>query len=367
VPNSVMDVIKVDLPSILVFRIGQLGDTLVAMPAINSIRSRFPKHKLILLTDRHLNKNVFISSWDILGPTKWFDDVIFYEPTPSIFGRIFNLITLFKQLKKFRFEYVFDLSPSRSYKQLKRDRFFFTRLLGITNYFQAVSPTATPQAENGKLLFVTPEWKRLLSIVNDNIECRDILDEISFNLPIPTKYLIEAKTLLDKHQLDEHSQFIGIGPGSKMPAKQWSFENYAELGKHLLLHYPEMHLLVVGGKEDAETGADLCRQWGERAHNLAGELSIYGSAAILKHCICYVGNDTGTMHLAGMVGTRCVSIFSARDYPGKWEPYGTLHKILRTDIECAGCMLEICSNNNACLCQISVDQVVDAVEGILNT
>ena len=34
------------------------------------------------------------------------------------------------------------------------------------------------------------------------------------------------------------------------------------------------------------------------------------------------------MHLAASVGIRCVAVFSRRNPPGKWFPFGGNHKIL---------------------------------------
>ncbi len=113
-------------------------------------------------------------------------------------------------------------------------------------------------------------------------------------------------------------------------------------------------------------GEELCADWGKRSYNFAGKLSVYGSAAVLEKCAAYIGNDTGTMHLAAMVGIPCVAIFSARDYPGKWEPYGEGHTILRYDTNCAGCMLEICPQQNRCLNSITTENVLAPVMKMLS-
>lgn len=47
-----------------------------------------------------------------------------------------------------------------------------------------------------------------------------------------------------------------------------------------------------------------------------------------------------------MVGKPCLAQFGAKDYPGKWEPTGSNHVILRRDVECAGYMLEECKGFN---------------------
>lgn len=93
---------------------------------------------------------------------------------------------------------------------------------------------------------------------------------------------------------------------------------------------------------------------------------MYESAAVLKRSRGYLGNDTGTMHLAAMVGVPCVALFSARDYPGQWEPYGHGHAVLRHETDCAGCMLEVChERGNECLRLISEEEVFEASRYLL--
>jgi ADP-heptose:LPS heptosyltransferase len=156
---------------------------------------------------------------------------------------------------------------------------------------------------------------------------------------------------------------IGVGAGSKMPAKIWPESRFSELGKQLLLSNQNARLIMLGGPEDRDAGDRLCAAWGsERSANLAGRLSIYAAAAVLRRCDLYIGNDTGTMHLAGAVGTPSVAIFSARDFPGLWDPIGNQNVILRKEVACAGCMLEVCTEKkNLCLREITVDEVVQAV------
>jgi ADP-heptose:LPS heptosyltransferase len=67
------------------------------------------------------------------------------------------------------------------------------------------------------------------------------------------------------------------------------------------------------------------------------------------------------MHLAAAVGTKCVAIFSAHNYPGQWEPYGEGHIIFRKDVECSPCYLMECPKGNLCTNLITVEEVINAV------
>jgi ADP-heptose:LPS heptosyltransferase len=79
----------------------------------------------------------------------------------------------------------------------------------------------------------------------------------------------------------------------------------------------------------------------------------------------YLGNDTGTMHLAVAAGLRCVAVFSARDWPGKWDPYGSGHHVLRVDVSCAGCKLVTCDRQMECLTGIEPSKAIVACEDLL--
>ena len=85
----------------------------------------------------------------------------------------------------------------------------------------------------------------------------------------------------------------------------------------------------------------LSDRWGS-GYNAAGALGIRSSLAAMKHCELFIGNDTGTMHMAAAVGLPCVAIFSSRERPGLWYPPGEGHRVFRSAIECEGCGLVEC-------------------------
>ncbi|MDA8155228.1 MAG: asparagine synthase (glutamine-hydrolyzing) [Actinomycetota bacterium] len=338
--------------SLLVYRIGQLGDTLVSMPALQAIRRKFPNHRFVLLTDRHPGKG-YVTTWDVLKPAGWFDDAIFYVPGRNAWSNAKNGFALVRKLRKISPEYVFNLSPDRNMMQTYRDTFFFKHLAAAPYYRSAPAPNG---AHDGN---AEPEWKRLMRIIEEHPSAS------GFRLTIPKEAEDEFQRVSVVRGLPQDMEFMAVGPGSKMPAKRWAAERFGEVGRLLLAEFPRLFLLVLGGKEDEELGNGLCRAWGERSANLAGALSIYGSAAALEKCAAYIGNDTGTMHLAAMAGVPCVALFSARDHAGKWDPYGDSHIILRHGIECAWCMLEECMNNNRCMDLITVSEVFEAVKKAL--
>src|SRR5258708_1287907 len=137
-----------------------------------------------------------------------------------------------------------------------------------------------------------------------------------------------ARNLVKQHIRQSDGLLLAVGAGSKMPAKRWPPERFVEVIRRALSEFPGILVVFLGGADEEGYCQALCDEIGPSTVNLAGKLSISGSAAVLEQTHAYVGNDTGVMHLAGAVGTPCVAIFSARDFPGLWEPMSSTHRIL---------------------------------------
>jgi ADP-heptose:LPS heptosyltransferase len=349
------------LKNILIYHVGQLGDTLVSIPAINAIKAKHQNCRIVLLTDKHPEKK-YVSSWDVLKITSHIDQVVFYDPSKiSQFKYLFSFL---KTIKAINPTDIYNLVLRINLRSKWRDYLFFKIILGAKNYTDVDIIKYPPLKDmDGKLVNLSPQWLRLLK----KVDRASNIDQIQ--LPIHEKSLKSLELLLDDHLFESGKLRIVFGPGSKMSSKCWPEESFIELGIRLINAYPNLEILIVGGSEDYKVAKSLLESWNmSNANNYCGKLSIGESAELIRKCDMYIGNDTGTMHLAAMAGIMCVAIFSARDYPGLWEPFGDQHITIRKNIKCAGCMLASCSEyDNACLKLIGVDEVFSAVVSKLST
>ncbi|MCD6389435.1 MAG: hypothetical protein J7L69_08485, partial [Desulfobulbaceae bacterium] len=129
--------------NILIFRTGQLGDTLVSIPALHVIREHYPTARITLLHDVHPNKQFVLAS-QVLNHSGLIDDFIGYDPNRK--PRVAFLQTLC-QIRRYRFDLLIYLPQSdRQDKQVKRDHIFF-KLCGIKNLvgFSEFSESISPQ------------------------------------------------------------------------------------------------------------------------------------------------------------------------------------------------------------------------------
>ncbi len=350
--------------NILVFRTGQLGDTVVSLPAIRAIRAAYPDRNLILLTPRQPGN--LVSPLELFGNAKLFSQVIFYVPpsaSPHTWARLLVLAVKLRRLDPEAFFYLRDFPCMH----LRRDKFFFEIICGLSNSYglEGSKYTFAERDASGRLLRYPSEAHRLLDIVREASDLKRQVD-FDFMLPISEPESVKVESLCRDNGIRPDDWIIGFGPGSKMPAKRWPLDRFIEVGRKLLSDGKCFRAMIFGGSEDFLLGEEMKRALGEAVVNVAGQLTVLESAEALRRCRLYIGNDTGVMHLAAAVGTPCVAIFSARDHPGRWEPCGASNIVLRKDPECTGCLLEVCAERNmACLNEITIDEVLEAVERIV--
>jgi ADP-heptose:LPS heptosyltransferase len=291
----------------------------------------------------------------VLGPTGFFDDVMRF----SVPWRLRDLLIACMRIRALAPRRLYYLAPMpRTARQVARDQFFFGTLCGIPDIAGLRETPPYPVRDSANALVrLEPESDRLLaSIAGGPIS--PTVHAGAHRLPIDQRARDLAAARLAG---TVGARLIAIGPGSKMPAKMWPQDRFAAVGSALLTRYPDVRLVLLGAPGERNLGDELAAAWGKRSLNLVGQLSIWESAAVLERCSLYIGNDTGTMHLAASVGTPCVAIFSARDNPGRWEPAGRGHIVLRHEVPCSGCVLTHCTEHaQQCLTAISVDHVVNA-------
>lgn len=345
---------------VLIYRFGQLGDTIAAIPAIEAIRKHYPDREIVLLSET-VGRETHLGPALVLGDTGLVDSFTTYPSVGSPKG-IVAAISKLRSLSADGVDALVYLVPSiRPKSKRLRDLIVF-RLAGFPKILGASGfpSDITPRNSDGSLRAVEHETDALLGrLARDGVKVPQAgIARIDLRLK-PEEQKV-ADEWLRVRGLDDSTgnRWFAVCPGSKWASKLWPNEDYAELGLRLI---KELGLspVVVGGQEDRALAGDLLAHWGS-GFCAAGEMGVRESAALMGSAAFYVGNDTGAMHLAAAVGTRCVGIFSAQDWPGRWGPYGEGHRVLRADVPCAGCMSADCPNDVVCLRKISVDEVFRA-------
>ena len=356
-----------DYKNILVYRIGHLGDTIAALPAFWAIRNQFPDSKITLLTNSDSKNKNYVMAKSVLPEHGLFDSFISYDNSAGKLAQAFSFSKLLVNLKSKKFDCLFYLSTRiRTDYQIKRDLKFF-RTAGIKNIFGA------EHLINNKLSFdqtrplpvIEPEYEFLLDCLP--MEIGSISANINHNLKLNEIEKNIAFEWLSKNCGKDFAKkkLIAVAPGSKWDSKKWFEDEFAIVLQKLIEKF-EIFPVIFGGKEDFETGQRILTDL-RNGSNAAGKLNIRQSSAALEHCRLYLGNDTGTMHMAAAVGVPCVALFAAIDFPGRWYPFGQKNEIFRHSVECEGCHTPVCFNEHKCLKMISSEKVFQACSRILES
>jgi len=350
---------------VLVYRIGSLGDTIVALPAIHAVRQHYRSDHLALLCDRASVGGAVLARV-LLERSGLFDEYLEYEgglATGTRWQRIGRFARLLKAVRAGRYRTLVYLAPSvRSRSRIRRDRRFF-RAAGIREFVGLGLTPGRARPQPGAPMSPQPREADLL-MQRLSLSGVEAPSPGRIDLALTRDERRRAEQWRAEQPDDGGRPWLALGPGSKMPVKVWPLDRFVEVTRRLIDRY-DVWPVVFGGPEDRGHGTQLVQACG-RGAVAAGDLDPRLSAAAMEPCAAYLGNDTGTMHLAASVGLRTVVLFTARDWPGKWDPPGAGHVILRRDIDCAGCMLTECIERGMeCILSLQVDEVERACRRVL--
>ena len=157
---------------------------------------------------------------------------------------------------------------------------------------------------------------------------------------------------------------IALCPGAEYgPAKRWLPERFAAVAAAVSADRP-VQWVLFGTATDAAVGDVIATALGERCVNRIGRTSLAQLIEELRACRLLLTNDTGTMHLAALLGLPTVSVFGSTE-PRLTAPLGAGHIILRHHVECSPCFLRECPIDFRCMKAVTVEEVTAAVRSIL--
>lgn len=165
-----------------------------------------------------------------------------------------------------------------------------------------------------------------------------------------------ADDMLRASQVDHSRQpLVAVAPGSRWPSKRWPTHFFTEtIGDILAASGPEMHVWLLGTGDERPMGEEIVRAVGSnRISNWIGATELPVMFELLKRSRILITNDSGPMHIAAALQVATVSFFGPTD-PEKTGPYGTNHKIFRTQVSCAPCFHKTCPLER----QLCIDDVI---------
>lgn len=353
-PSMVRSARRTPLPTpvrtILVQRADQLGDLVCSVPAIRRLRDLFPDARLIGLLSP--------GNADLGAALGLFDDIVVarFGEQGGERRRVMvaeEQLKLRRTLARHAIDLAIDLCEvpdSRPLLLLSGARFLFGFGAKEWPWLNAGFDFRTHDGSNG--LEAAPASRKLLALV----EAVGALREGAAHpllLPDPDWRRLES------YGIAPGERFIVLHTGARLAFSRWP--GFDALARRILAQTDYSIVLMGEDLTDAPTLTD------DRLHIIRGLMPFEDFDTLLSVCAGFVGNDSGTKHLAALRGAPVVSLHMARLNWSEWgqEISGT---IISRRVPCAGCAIhhnpEECGKEFACIRQIKVEEVFDAVVGV---
>ncbi len=330
------------METILIYRIGSLGDTIVALPCFHKIAQSFPNSTRIVLTNFPVSTKAAPLE-TILGDSGLVHRAIAYPIGARSPLRLWRLARQIRSLKATTLIY---LMPTRGRFRQLRDRVFFS-LCGLRRVIGYPHETDLYELrKDGPDGFCERECERLARTLR-KLGPIDLGSAASWDLCLNEQERSVGRAIAAKFG---PISYIAINMGGKLPVKDWGVEMWNALLTALGRIYPSYGLLIVGGAEDSPRATQITSIWPNVVVNACGLLSPRESAAALTGASIFVGHDSGPLHLAAASNVACVGLFGNYNWPRKWHPYGEQHRIIHHSEGMSG---------------IGVEEVIAAVGQIL--
>jgi ADP-heptose:LPS heptosyltransferase len=336
---------------IAVLRALHLGDLLLAVPALRSIRAGFPAAEITLIG----------------------------LPWATVFVRRFQCyLDRFVEFVGYPGIVEIEIVPERTQRFIQAQRAYgYDLVIQMHGSGQVSNPLALAlgarttagyyegERPDGLTLGAPypgnqPEVLRNLGIAR-LLGCPDRGPELEF--PLFDEDHDEAATLLQR-VAGRLRPWIGIHPGARPPARRWPVEYFATIADQVI-RCLGAQVILIGGPGEEPTARAVMELMEERPVNVAGETSLGGLAALLANLDLFIGNDTGPAHVAEAAGTPSITIFGPAD-ERRWAPLDQQrHRTLREPVECSPCPHWECPIDHRCLRRLEPGRVIEAAQELL--
>jgi heptosyltransferase II len=150
-----------------------------------------------------------------------------------------------------------------------------------------------------------------------------------------------------------------VGPGAAFgTAKRWLPSRYASLAARLRSEW-DADVILFGAPSDRESADAIAASAGGKIINMAGKTSTAELPAFLAACDVFIGNDSGATYVAGAVGLPVIAIYGPMP-PEIAYPMTPKLEIVRHPVSCSPCLLRNCPVDHRCMTRIEVDDVLSA-------
>ena len=349
--------------SILIIKLDEIGDFVISSAFLRELRRNFTDSKITLVIKKDL--------YNLAEYCPYVDNIeIFEVPTSKLFLNYKFLYTTFLFAKNKLWKFNFDLALIPRWDI---DTYFSSYIAYFSRAKERIA-----YSENATSLKKTYN-KDYDIFFTKVLESKIILHEVMLNLNILEKIGCEIFSnklevwLSEKDiqyansefKFNENDYVIAIVPGALNKNRQWPIENYKLIISHLL-KLSKCKFIFFGGYSEISLAQFLTNDIDSNYYiNLVGRTTIRETAAMLKKCNLYLGNDTGVKHIAAAVGLKVIEISRYNQNglkmhnqsPFRFHAWGVENIILQPYISKDNCGDDCLYNYAHCITGVDVEDL----------
>jgi heptosyltransferase-2 len=364
--------ISSEMKKILVIRLDTIGDIVLTTSFLRELRYNFPKAWITLVIKPEV--------YNLVETCPYVNEIlVYYYHNRGHFEYLKKYINALKFAYKYLLKRNFDLAILPRWD-------FDNHYTTFIAYFSGTQfRIGYSEKVNQYKKIVNKEYDKLLTHAINNSTIKHTSE---YNLDI-IKYIggtvssnkLEiwltpqdeefAKKFYISHNYDINRTnlliVLGIGAGEYF--KIWPIDRFTELGIWLINKY-NAYLLIVGGQKEKNSAEFLEKKINSiYVINAVNKTTLRQTAALLKYCNLYIGNDSGPMHLASAVGIPIIELngytkskqFSNGNPIYGFSPYGSKYINIQPEYFCENTNISDFSKK-FCISGITVDMVKQAIE-----
>lgn len=325
-----------------------IGDAVMTLPALASIRKTFPSAEIHMLAKPWVAE-VYKLSPDI--------DRIFLFREPGEHEGIFGKMNLASELRKERFDVAIYLQNAIE--------------AAIIGWLARIPVRAGYDSDCRGFLLThrVPRTKEIRSVYQvdyylhlvQSLGCQPVPRGVSLSA---TGIAEKAERGLRERGLPGAPVLVGLAPGAMYgPAKRWFPERFGMVAKELERLF-QARVIIFGSKGDAEAAHAVQDAMGGTAVDVVGRTDLSEAIALISRCNIFITNDSGLMHVAGALGVPTLAIYGSTN-PVTTPPPGENSVIVRKETPCSPCLKKVCPTDFRCMEDIQASEVIETAKAML--
>ena len=338
------------MKNIVLFELGWIGDTVVTIPAIRSIREAFPDAKITRICSP--------AGEPILENCPYIDHLLIYDRDGKHRGIKggFRLLKRVREIKPDIFINLHVPDVNRSFKIYFRDNLFsfLTDAKVRVGYYCPMTGfllTHGIKASHNHLS------KYIVDLINDLAIQLGCTPKYDLELWIHDDDRKKMREFLEHHGVKDTDVLIAINPGAKRKSKRWPLPRFMEIAEWL---GEEAKIVVTGSRDEMDLAHQIANAVPHTIITASGVLTLMQTAALLERCRLIITNDTGIMHIAFSLNVPTIALFGPANIKRWFLSDSSLTKIIHHPLPCGPCYRWEC-DDLSCMKSITVDEVKAAV------